>query len=93
MELFGQELDHDVVSALSDAARRLKASPSYKPPRSDTIRMSVFGRVGKSRRPSESDDSDEDVGANTVETEAKPVPDQQIFNLQPVTKVVGFDVA
>ncbi|KAF8967140.1 Rapamycin-insensitive companion of mTOR, N-term-domain-containing protein [Flammula alnicola] len=92
VELFNQEMNQDLVSALKDAATRLKASPSYKPPRTDTIRMSVFGRLGKSRRQSESDESDEDDDLGTPPAEAKPTVERPSINLQPLEKIVGFDV-
>ncbi|KDR82835.1 hypothetical protein GALMADRAFT_88557 [Galerina marginata CBS 339.88] len=92
VELFHQEMNQDLVIALNDAATRLKPSPSYKPPRTDTIRMSVFGRLGKSRRPSESDESDEDDGLGTPPEQAKPVVEQPTINLQPLKKIVGFAV-
>ncbi|KAF8195553.1 Rapamycin-insensitive companion of mTOR, N-term-domain-containing protein [Pholiota molesta] len=92
VELFNQEMNEDLASALNDAAVRLKASPSYKPPRTDTIRMSIFGRLGKSRRQSESDESDEDDGLGTPPAEVKPVVEQPTINLQPLKKIVGFAV-
>ncbi|KAF4617458.1 hypothetical protein D9613_006099 [Agrocybe pediades] len=92
MELFNQELNQDLVVALKDVATRLKASPSYKPPRTDTIRMSVFGRLGNSRRPSESDESDEDNGLDTPPPQVKPAADRPAINLQPLKKIVGFEV-
>jgi len=90
VELFNQELNQDLVGALNDAAQRLKPSASYRPPRTDTIRMSVFGRLGKSRRQSESDESDEDSGVDTPPAQAKPVAEQRTINLQPLKKIVGF---
>ncbi|KAF8890018.1 Rapamycin-insensitive companion of mTOR, N-term-domain-containing protein [Gymnopilus junonius] len=92
VELFNQEMNQDLVNALNDTAKRLKPSPSYKPPRTDTIRMSVFGRLGKSRRQSESDESDEDDGLGTPPTQAKPVVEQPTINLQPLKKIIGFAV-
>ncbi|KAF9046606.1 Rapamycin-insensitive companion of mTOR, N-term-domain-containing protein [Panaeolus papilionaceus] len=89
MDLFNQELNEQLIAALTDASQRLKASPSYKAPRSDTIRMSVFGRIGKSRRPSESDDSDEEDGLDTPPAPTKPV-DQPTITLKPLQKIVGF---
>lgn len=90
VELFNQEMDQNLVTALNDAAKKLKPSPSYKPPRTDTIRMSVFGRLGKSRRQSESDESDEDDGLGTPPAQAKSVVEQPTINLQPQEKIVGF---
>lgn len=92
VELFNQEMNEDLVAALADAAKRLKPSPSYKPPRTDTIRMSVFGRVGKSRAQSESDESDEDDDIGAAPAQAKPAVEQPTINLQPLQKIVGFSV-
>jgi len=91
VELFHQEMNQDLVKALNDAAERLKASPSYKPPPTDTIRMSVFGRVGKSRRPSESDESEDDE-MGTPAVAPKIAVEQPTINLQPLRKIVGFAV-
>jgi large subunit ribosomal protein L17e len=82
-------MNQDLVKALNDAAKRLKASPSYKPPPTDTIRMSVFGRVGKSRRPSESDESEDDE-MGTPAVAPKAAVEQPTINLQPLRKIVGF---
>jgi len=92
VELFHQEMNQELVGALNNVAKRLKASPSYKPPRTDTIRMSVFGRVGKSRRPSESDESEDD-GMGTPEIAPNAAVGQPIINLQPLKKIVGFSVS
>jgi len=91
VELFHQEMNQELVKALNDAAKRLKASPSYKPPPTDTIRMSVFGRVGKSRRPSESDESEDD-GMGTPAVAPTAAVEQLTINLQPLKKIVGFAV-
>ncbi|KAF8158105.1 Rapamycin-insensitive companion of mTOR, N-term-domain-containing protein [Crassisporium funariophilum] len=92
VDLFNQELNQDLVASLADAAKRLKASPSYKPPKDDTIRMSIFGRIGKSRRPSESDESDEDGSLDAPPAQTVPVPEQPTISLQPMKKIVGFAV-
>jgi large subunit ribosomal protein L17e len=87
VELFNQEMDQDLVNALNSAATRLQASPSYKPPKTDTFRMSVFG----GKRTSESDDSDEDDDPDTPPARAKPPEERPTISLQPLTRVVGFD--
>ena len=92
VELFNQELNQDLVNALNEVAKRLKPSPTYKPPRTDVIRMSVFGRLGKSRRQSESDESDEDDGLGTPPAQTKPVVEQPTITLQPQKKIIGFAV-
>ncbi|CAA7271328.1 unnamed protein product [Cyclocybe aegerita] len=90
VELFNQEMNAELVVALNEAASRVKASPSYKPPRTDTIRMSVFGRLGKSRRPSESDESDAEDGLDTPSAQDKQPAEKPAINLQPLKKIVGF---
>jgi rapamycin-insensitive companion of mTOR len=88
--LFNQELGQELVNALNDAKSRLTPSPSYQLPRTDTLRMSVFGRLGK-RRASESDESDEDGDLDTLQT-ALIKKGQPIITLQPLEKIVGFAV-
>ncbi|KAF9533164.1 Rapamycin-insensitive companion of mTOR, N-term-domain-containing protein [Crepidotus variabilis] len=88
LELFTQEMDQDLVTALNSAAKRLKPSPSYKLPKTDTIRMSVFG--GKSRIP-ESDLSDEDDEVrDTPPARVKPPEEQPKLTLQPLQRIEGF---
>ena len=93
VDLFNQELGQELVNALNDARNRLKASPSYKPPRTDSLRMSVFGRLGKPRRASESDESDEEGDLDTPAVQAAPIKEQPTITLQPLNKVVGFALA
>lgn len=90
VELFNQELGQELVNALNDAKSRLKASASYEPPRTDTLRMSVFGRLGK-RRASESDESDEDGDLDTPAVQTL-IKEQPTITLQPLEKIVGFVV-
>jgi rapamycin-insensitive companion of mTOR len=92
VNLFSKELDQELVKKLKDAQSRLKASPSYRPPRTDSLRMSVFGRLGKPRRASESDESDEDGDLNTPAVQTDPIKEQPTITLQPLNKVVGFTV-
>ena len=91
VELFNQELGQELVNALNDAKTRLTASPSYVPPRTDTLRMSVFGRLGK-RRASESDESDEDGDLDTPAVQTASIKGQPTIILQPLKKIVGFAV-
>jgi len=92
VDLFNQELNQELVNALNDAQSRLKASPSYDPPQTDTLRMSIFGRVSKPRRASESDESDEDGDLDTSALQTAPIKEQPTITLQPLKKVVGFAV-
>lgn len=82
-------MDQDLVNALNAATTKLHASPSYKPPKTDTFRISVFS--SKSRIISESDESDEDDGRDTTLAKAKPPEDLPSINLQPLNKIIGFD--
>ena len=88
IELFNQEMDQNLVEGLHAAATKLQASPSYKPPKTDTFRMSVFG----SKRTSEDDESDEDGDPDTPPARAKPPEEHPTINLQPLKKIVGFEV-
>lgn len=58
MDLFTIELDAEVVAALSEAAKSMKAHPSFKPSK-ESNRVSMFGPLGRPRRSSESDDEAE----------------------------------
>ncbi|TFK40828.1 Rapamycin-insensitive companion of mTOR, N-term-domain-containing protein [Crucibulum laeve] len=81
LELFNVELNPEVVTKLSEYATGLKASPTYKSPKTDAVaRMSMFGRLGRNRRPSESDESDEEDD------------DQPILSLQPMSTTIGFAI-
>lgn len=90
MDLFTIDLDADVVAALTDAAKTLKAHPSYKPSK-ESNRVSMFGPLGRPRRSSESDD---DEGELDVDDEAPTAPagEQPVISLRPVTRTVGFDI-
>ncbi|KAJ7935708.1 Rapamycin-insensitive companion of mTOR, N-term-domain-containing protein, partial [Mycena leptocephala] len=87
MDLFTIELDADVVAALSEAAKTLKAHPSFKPAK-ESNRVSMFGPLGRPRRSSESDDE----GELEVDDEPlKPAGEQQpVISLRPVHRTVGF---
>ncbi|KAF8139513.1 Rapamycin-insensitive companion of mTOR, N-term-domain-containing protein [Mycena galopus ATCC 62051] len=90
MDLFTIELDAEVVAALSDAAKTMKAHPSFKPSK-ESNRVSMFGPLGRPRRSSESDDEGElDVDDEPVQ---QPTGEQQpVISLRPVHRTVGFDV-
>jgi large subunit ribosomal protein L17e len=84
--LFNIELDSDVAKALSECARSLRAPPSFKHPKSPSSRVSMFGRLGRSRRASESDDEVSDTAENENIVIEKPV-----ITLRPVSRIIGFD--
>lgn len=90
MDLFTIELDADVVTALSEAAKTLKAHPSFKPAK-ESNRVSMFGPLGRPRRSSESDDE----GELEVDDEPLKPPtgeQQPVISLRPVHRTVGFDI-
>jgi hypothetical protein len=89
LDLFTIELDHDVVENFSECSKSLRAPPSFKPPKSPSNRViSMLGRLGPSRRGSESDD-DDDLIINEEDTIVKQVP---AISLQPMSKIVGFAI-
>jgi large subunit ribosomal protein L17e len=93
VDLFNVDLDPQCVVALAKSAVKLKADPSYKPPSATITRMSIFGRLGKTRRPSESESSeDEDSPPDGNASNGVPKDQGPVLALKPVIKIVGFDV-
>lgn len=90
MDLFNLELNPELVTTLKECSKTLKAYPPYQPSESDTSRLSIFGRMGRTRRTSESDDEDDEMDA--AATPAILPADQPVICLQPVTRIVGFDI-
>ena len=90
MDLFNIELDTDVVKSLSECARSLRAPPSYKQQlKSPSTRVvSMFGRLGRSRRASDSDDED---ASDTAENETIVIDEKPVVALRPVSRIIGFD--
>jgi rapamycin-insensitive companion of mTOR len=93
LDLFSLELNSETVAALDRSAESLKAEPSYKPSSATITRMSIFGRLGRTRRPSESESS-EDGDESFKGKAAHDGPKEQgpVLKLKPVVKIVGFDV-
>jgi len=89
MDLFNLELNPELVITLKECSASLKAHPSHQPYKSDTSRLSIFGRLGR-RRPSESDDEDDELDVPSTPTVLPN--DQPVISLQPVSKIIGFDV-
>lgn len=89
MDLFNVELDANVVAALTAAAQSLPAHPSYKPSK-EANRVSMFGRLGMSRRSSESDEDEDDE--LDPEASANTTSDQPVFSLRPASRIVGFAI-
>lgn len=90
MDLFNLELNPELVTTLKECSESLKAHSSYRPSASDTSRLSIFGRIGRTRPGSESDDEDDEL--DTTATPTILPTDRPILTLQPVTKIVGFDI-
>jgi len=90
MELFTVELDAELVVALSEAAKTLKAHPSYKPSK-ESNRVSMFGPLGRPRRSSESDDDEAELDVDD-ELSNPPAGEQPAISLRPVHRTAGFDV-
>lgn len=90
LDLFNIELDTDVVKSLTDCAKSLRAPPSYKQLKSPSTRVvSMFGRLGRSRRVSDSDD-DDDV-SDTAENDTIVIDEKPVVALRPVSRIIGFD--
>jgi len=88
LDLFNIELDGDVVKSLSECAKALRAPPSFKQPKSPSNRVvSMFGRLGRSRRASESDDE----ASDTAENENIVIEEKPVITLRPVSRIIGFD--
>jgi rapamycin-insensitive companion of mTOR len=47
----------------------------------------MFGRLGRSRRASESDDE----GSDTAENENIIIEEKPVITLRPVSRIIGFD--
>jgi rapamycin-insensitive companion of mTOR len=92
IDLFNQELNTELITTLKECSETLKTHPLYQPSKSESrpSRLSILGRLGRTRHASESDDEDDELGVAT--TPAVPPSDQPIISLQPVTKIVGFEV-
>jgi rapamycin-insensitive companion of mTOR len=88
LDLFDIELDSDVVKALSECAKALRAPPSFKQSKSPSNRViSMFGRLGRPRRDSESDDE----ASDTAENENIIIDEKPVITLRPVSRIIGFD--
>lgn len=93
VDLFNLELSPELVLTLERSAQSLKAGPSYKPPSATVTRMSIFGRLGRTRRPSESESSEDGDTPVTGNAQNGVTKDQgPVLALKPVKKIVGFDV-
>lgn len=90
MDLFNVQLNTEVVAAMVEASKKLKANPAHPAPKADLDRrLSMFGSLGRSRRPSESDE-DEDYEMNESSQEIVPKEAPAAIALRPVHKIVGF---
>lgn len=88
LDLFDIELDGDVVKSLAEHAKSLQALPSFKQPKSPSNRIvNMFGRLGRARRASESDDE----ASDTAENENIVIEEKPVITLRPVSRIIGFD--
>ncbi|EKM79491.1 hypothetical protein AGABI1DRAFT_120880 [Agaricus bisporus var. burnettii JB137-S8] len=93
LDLFNLEMNPETVAALERSAEALKAEPSYKPSSATITRMSIFGRLGRTKRPSESESSEDGDESFTGNASHDVLKEQgPVLKLKPVLKVVGFDV-
>ncbi|KAJ7095819.1 Rapamycin-insensitive companion of mTOR, N-term-domain-containing protein [Mycena belliarum] len=90
MDLFTIDLDAEVVAALSESAKGLKAHPSFKPSK-ESNRVSMFGPLGRPRRSSESDDDEGELDPDD-EPSNPPTGEHPVICLRPVNRSVGFDI-
>lgn len=91
LDLFSTDLDANTVETLTECAKTLKAPPSFKPSKSENSRViSMFGRLGRSRRASESDEEGDEL--DPPEDQNIVVEDLPVFSLQPVSHIVGFAI-
>lgn len=90
MDLFNLELNPELVAALMECAKTLKAHPSYKPTVSNANRSSMFDHLGRFRRPSESDDSEDEDELDAGGSQNGFVEELPVLNLRPVSKIIGF---
>jgi rapamycin-insensitive companion of mTOR len=88
LDLFTIELSVDVAHTLSECAITLQAPPSFKPPNASSSRVSIFGRLGRSRRPSESDEDEGELDA--IEGQAIVTRERPAISLRPVNVITGF---
>lgn len=90
MDLFNVELNPQLSAGLGIAAQKLKVLPSQRPPKMDTFRHSVFGKMAP-RRESQSDDSDEDDDISSLPARTTvQKADQPPISLEPRRRIVGF---
>jgi rapamycin-insensitive companion of mTOR len=89
LDLFTIELNDDVAQSLSECAKSLQAPSSFKPQNLSSNRVSIFGRLGRPRRPSESDEDEGELDA--IEEQAFVPRERPAISLKPVNVVVGFD--
>jgi rapamycin-insensitive companion of mTOR len=89
LDLFTIELTPEVVRSLTEHSKSLRAPASFKPLDQAPNRFSIFGRLGRQRRPSESDEDEGEL--DVIEEESVPTAQEHpAINLRPVNVVAGF---
>jgi len=88
LDLFNIQLDAELVQALSDCAKSLRATPSPKTSDQTPNRVvSMFGRLGRPRRASESDEDEDELDMRESLVEKQPA-----ISLRPVSVITGFAI-
>ncbi|KAF8349461.1 Rapamycin-insensitive companion of mTOR, N-term-domain-containing protein [Amanita rubescens] len=89
IDLFGVEMNSELVSTFMDCAKTLKASPTQKATKLQVSQSDMFANLGRSGHDSgsESEGDDSDPAAQNTTTNGQ----QPVLAPKPVHKVVGFD--
>lgn len=90
LDMFNIELNGNVVAALNECAEKLKPHPTYQPAKPDINRKSMFGRLGRIRRQSESDDEVDELDVDSPPTRNPPAEGLPALSLRPVSRIIGF---
>jgi rapamycin-insensitive companion of mTOR len=89
LDLFDIELGAEVVEALSSCATSLLAPESFRPSKPAPDRaVSMFGRLGRPRRNSESDEDEDELDTN--EDRIVFVEERPAISLRPISRIIGF---
>jgi rapamycin-insensitive companion of mTOR len=89
IDLFGIEMNPELVSTFMDCAQALKASPTQKATKLQVSQSDMFANLGRSGHDSgsESEGDEFDPAAQNTTTNGK----QPVLAPKPVHKVVGFN--
>ncbi|KAJ7600701.1 Rapamycin-insensitive companion of mTOR, N-term-domain-containing protein [Mycena floridula] len=90
LDMFNIELDAEMIATLKDRGEKLKPHPGQSS-KSHLNRQSMFGRLGRGRRNSESEDDE----GEELDADIQPMPvmeAQPVMNLKPLVRISGFQV-